>query len=300
MRPSWKPSGWRSARKIAADETAVGLPCTASYSDFRVRSFLLLLPIDAGKRQEPKYLFVCVRLQGQDHDIRLKTPMKYTVRLVVILLIILLCLSLFCFYGDVNFYPFGTVNEKPKVQSKLRDSEAFGPEDSFYRVLMANDPKNYVKREGVTFVQENDIIYEVIKEWVKKDDIVAQSATSIKKGLWRFRLFGGPDNFTGKYWIENTSWCIRLKFKPGQEKQFTHTLMRLAQTGYGDDLGLPAIRRGADLTIESASFPVNPQDKNGMLIPVNTNLEGRSAAEIDNNQWWIDRDSKICDNISKK
>jgi hypothetical protein len=225
--------------------------------------------------------------------------MKNTFRLLAILFAVSLCVFLFFFVSGANLGDLFAETPKRQLQPKVLDPEAFGPNDSFYRVLNSGIPNAQDMSESKFSDLSEGSLYEVVKEYVKKEDVVAQSETQIRKGSGRFNMFSS-DKFTGKYWIEDTDWCIRLKFKPGQEEQFAYSLMRLAGLGHSDLLGLPKLRRGENFTRKSAMTAIKPEDKNGMLIPIHTNLEGKSATEITNVQWYISPDSKICDNITRK
>jgi hypothetical protein len=225
--------------------------------------------------------------------------MKNTFRLLAILLAFSLCVFLFFFINGTKLGSLFEETPKRQLQPNVLDPEAIGPNDSFYRVLNSGIPNAQDRSETIYSDLFEGSLYEVVKEYVKKDDVVAQSETQIRKGSWRFNMFAS-DKLTGQYWIEDTDWCIRLKFKPGQEEQFAYSLMRLAGLGHSDLLGLPKLRRGDNFTHKSAMASIKPQDKNGMLIPIHTNLEGKSAAKITNVQWYISPDSKICDNITKK
>jgi hypothetical protein len=226
--------------------------------------------------------------------------MKQIIRFLIIFSAIVLCIGLIFFVSGANLGYFSANDTAQHIEPKTRDPEAIGPGDNFYRALIAATPDGSSISDKTIHERPEGALYEVIKQFVKKNDVIAQSKTKIDKGAWRFNLipFSG-DFFTGAYYIETTYWCIRLKFKPGQEKQFAYALMRLAELGYSDLLGLPNLKRGSIFTPESALEIINPQDKNGMLIPLFTNLQGISATKISVNQWYPSSDSNICKNITQ-
>lgn len=181
---------------------------------------------------------------------------------------------------------------KPRPPDRRLD-----PNDDFYRIIQdgieGNDAYNTARNQA----SRGDALYEALRDFVGKDDVIASSKPHVDKVSWNFSLFGG---FTGPHWSETTEWCIRLRPQPGEEKMFAYRLLRMSDLPYNELLGLTKLPHDANVSPENAMNFINLSDKTELMIPLITQWSGSSAKEVSTRLWFVAPNSNICSRKAKK
>jgi hypothetical protein len=162
-------------------------------------------------------------------------------------------------------------------------SDEIGKSDPLYRSIYAG-----LFAPASSGGETGSAIAGALSRYLKRSDIVARGTPQVRQHGSSWSLFGGPQR---AFWEERTQWCLKLRYRDGEQTMFVDALFPIAQLDTKHALGLP--ERNNRPTAQELK-EMMAKYGGGVLLPVEYVRSGESESKVDTRVWRLVTDSGVC------